>query len=302
MGKTNSDLRRQQMVNLLEETGTLNVGELADRFGVSVVTIRKDLGELEAEGLLERTFGGAVFSHRSRFNRSFLQRTTERREEKQAIAAAALEYVQNGDTIFLDGGTTTLALAQLLKRHVKSVFIITCSVPAALELSSAGYDILLLGGMIARKGLALFGRETLRMIERYRADKAFLGSSGFTIEKGHSTPNPEDAQIKEALIRIADKTHVLADSSKYGHDCLTSFAHLRDVYLTITDNGLARSKADALEAVGARLRIVEVVEKADPNCESAGSTKASAVETPWRHGQLPLHRQGNADSARNRGF
>jgi DeoR/GlpR family transcriptional regulator of sugar metabolism len=302
MGRSDSDLRREQMVNLLEETGTLNVGELADRFGVSVVTIRKDLGELEAEGLLERTFGGAVFSHRSRFNRSFLQRTTERRQEKHAIAAAALEYVQNGDTIFLDAGTTTLALAQLLKRHVKSVFIITCSVPAALELSSAGYDILLLGGLIGRKGLALFGRETLKMIERYRADKAFLGSSGFTIEKGHSTPNPEDAQIKEALIRVADKTLILVDSSKYGHDCLTSFAHLRDVYLTITDNGLARSKAKALEAVGATLRIAEVIEKADPNLGSAGSTKASAVETPSRHVQLPIYRQGNADSAQNRGF
>ena len=147
--------------------------------------------------------------------------------------------------------------------------------------------------MVGKKSLALVGRETLRMIERYRADKAFLGSSGFTTEKGHTTPNPDDAQIKEALIRIADKTHILVDSSKYGHDCLTSFAHLRDVYLTITDNGLARSKAKALEAVGARLRIAEVVEKADSNRESAGSTKASsAAETPSRHGQLPLHRQG----------
>jgi hypothetical protein len=110
---------------------------------------------------------------------------------------------------------------------------------------------------------------------------------------GHSTPNPEDAQMKEALIRIADKTHILVDSSKYGHDCLTSFAHLREVYLTITDNGLARSKAKALAAIGARLRIAEVVEKADSNRESAGTTKSpTAVETPTRNGQLPLHRQG----------
>ena len=293
MGRSDSDLRRQQMVNLLEETGTLNVGELADRFGVSVVTIRKDLDELEAEGLLERTFGGAVFSHRSRFSRSFLQRTMEHRQEKHAIAVAALEYVQNGDTIILDAGTTTLALAQLLKQHVKSVFVITCSVPATLELSSAGYDILLLGGMLGNKSHALLGRETLRMIERYRADKAFLGSTGFTAEMGHSTPNPEDAQMKEALIRIADKTHILVDSSKYGHDCLTSFAHLREVYLTITDNGLARSKAKALAASGARLRIAEVLEKADSNRESAGATNSStAVETPTRNGPLPLHRQG----------
>src|ERR1700751_1787565 len=223
MGRSDSDLRRQQTVNLLEETGTLNVGELADRFGVSVVTIRKDLDELGAEGLLERTFGGAVFSHRSRFNKSFLHRTMEHRQEKHAIAAAALEYVQNGDTIILDAGTTTLALAQLLKRHVKSVFVITCSVPAALELSSAGYDILLLGGMVRNKSLALLGRETLTILERYRADKAFLGSSGFTAKRGHGTSNLADAQIKEAIIRASEQTYVLVDSSKYGHHCLSSF-------------------------------------------------------------------------------
>jgi DeoR/GlpR family transcriptional regulator of sugar metabolism len=293
MGRTDPDPRRQQMLSLLEETGTLNVGELADRFGVSLVTVRKDLDELGAEGLLERTFGGAVFSHRSRFNRSFLQRALEHRQEKRAIAAAALEYIQDGDTIILDAGTTTLCLAQVLKEQVKNVFVITCSVPVALELSSAGYDILLLGGMVRNKSLALLGRETLRIIERYRADKAFLGSTGFTAEMGHSTPNPDDAQIKEALIRIADKTYVLVDSSKYGHNCLTSFAQLRDVQLTITDSGLSRNKAKALEAIGARLRIAEVVEKADLNRESAGTTNAStAVQTPTQNGQLPLRRKG----------
>src|ERR1700751_4775997 len=270
-----TDPRRQQILNILEETGALNVTELADRLGVSLVTIRKDLDDLGAEGLLERTFGGAVFSHPSRFNRSFLQRALEHRQEKRAIAAAALEYIKEGDTIILDAGTTTLVLAQLLRQQVKSVFVITCSVPAALELSNGGYDILLLGGMVRNKSLALLGRETLRIIERYRADKAFLGSTGFTAEMGHSTPNPDDAQIKEALIRIADETYVLVDSSKYAHDCLTRFAHLRDVRLTITDRGLPRSKAKALEANGARLRIAQAVEKADLNRE--------AVETPTRN-------------------
>ena len=130
--------RRQQILNLLEETGSLDVGDLADRFAVSVVTIRKDLDDLDRQGLLQRTFGGAVFSHRSRFNRSFLERTSQHLREKRAIAAAALEYIKDGDTIILDAGTTTLALAQLLKQHVKSAFIITCSLPVALEVSSAG--------------------------------------------------------------------------------------------------------------------------------------------------------------------
>jgi DeoR/GlpR family transcriptional regulator of sugar metabolism len=271
--------RRQQILNLLEETGTLNVGDLADRFAVSVVTIRKDLDELESEGLLHRTFGGAVFSHRSRFNRSFFERAQMQRQEKRAIAAAALGYIKDGDTIILDAGTTTLALAQLLKEQVKSAFIITCSVPVALELSSAGYDILLLGGFVRNKSLALLGRETLTVLDRYRADKAFLGSSGFTAEKGHSTPNPDDAHVKEAIIRVADETYVLVDSSKYGHNCLTSFARLRDVDLTITDSHLSNSKAKSLEAAGATLRIVDV-RGVELNSDTQGATGINEASRP----------------------
>ena len=282
--------RRQQILNLLEETGSLDVGDLADRFAVSVVTIRKDLDDLERQGLLQRTFGGAVFSHRSRFNRSFLERASEHLREKRAIAVAALEYIKDGDTIILDAGTTTLALAQLLKQHVKSAFIITCSVPVALEVSSAGYDILLLGGMIRNKSLALLGRETLWMLDRYRADKAFLGSSGFTIEKGHTTPNPDDAQIKEAIMRVSLEKYVLVDSSKFGDQCLTRFAHLRDVDLTITDSHLPKAKVKALEAAGASLRIVDVGRtelKRDEKDGSLTNGKDSAV-SPSR--TLNLHR------------
>jgi DeoR/GlpR family transcriptional regulator of sugar metabolism len=287
----NVEPRRKQILNLLEETGTLNVSELAGRFGVSVVTIRKDLDDLEAEGLLQRTFGGAVFSHRSRFNRSFLERAQQHRQEKLAIAAAALDYINDGDTIILDAGTTTLALAQLLKEQVRAAFVITCSVPAALEVSSAGYDILLLGGMIRNKSLALLGRETLAIIERYRADKTFLGSTGFTAERGHSTPNPDDAQVKEALMRIADETYVLVDSSKYGHNCLTSFARLRDVDLTITDSHLRRGQAKKLEAAGARLRIADV-KKANLDQAGGASDALTAIQTSSRNNDLPLQRKG----------
>jgi DeoR family transcriptional regulator, fructose operon transcriptional repressor len=91
-------------------------------------------------------------------------------QQKQAIASAAMEYIQDEDTVILDAGTTTFALIQLLKEQLKSAFIITCSVSAALELSSAGYDILLLGGIVRIKSLALLGRETLTVLEHYRAN------------------------------------------------------------------------------------------------------------------------------------
>jgi DeoR/GlpR family transcriptional regulator of sugar metabolism len=282
--------RRQQILNLLEETGSLDVGDLADRFAVSVVTIRKDLDDLEREGLLQRTFGGAVFSHRSRFNRSFLERASQHLPEKLAIAAAALEYIKEGDTIILDAGTTTLALAQVLKTHVKSAFIITCSVPVALEVSSAGYDILLLGGMVRNKSLALLGRETLWMLDRYRADKAFLGSSGFTIEKGHTTPNPEDAQVKEAIMRVSREKYVLVDSSKFGDQCLTRFANLRDIDLTITDSRLPKAKIKALEAAGATLRIVDAG-RTELKRNEKGAALANGEDPRSPSRSLNLHRK-----------
>ena len=285
-----TDRRREQILNLLEDTGTLNVLNLADRFGVSVVTIRKDLDDLESEGLLQRTFGGAVFSHRSRFNKSFLERTRVHQLAKRAIAAAALEYIKDGDTIILDAGTTTLALAQLLKQQVKSAFIITCSVPVALELSSAGYDILLLGGMVRNKSLALLGRETLTILDRYQADKAFLGSSGFTAEKGHTTPNPDDAQIKEAIMRASKERYVLVDSSKYGDHCLTRFAHLRDVDLTITDSHLSKSRVKALEAAGANLRVVHVGEMDSDSDRKGRMGGDGAQQIVPQERALTLHR------------
>jgi DeoR/GlpR family transcriptional regulator of sugar metabolism len=201
-----------------------------------------------------------------------------------------LEYIKDGDTVILDAGTTTLALAQLLKQQVRSAFIITCSVPVALELSSAGYDILLLGGTVRSKSLALLGRETLAVLDRYRADKAFLGSSGFTAEKGHTTPDPDDAQIKEAIMRVSEEIYVLVDSSKCGDQCLTRFAHLRDVDLTITDSHLPKRKAKALEAAGATLRIVDIA-RMDFNRDGKGMAAVDGDQdsaSPSR--TLDLHR------------
>lgn len=122
--------------------------------------------------------------------------------------------------------------------------------------------------------LGLLGRETLTILDRYRADKALLGSSGLTVEKGHSTPNPEDAQIKEAIMRVSDETFVLVDSSKYGYNCLTSFARLPDVDLTITD--LSSSKAKSLEAAGATLRIVDI-RGGDLNSDAKNATAIKEV-------------------------
>ena len=133
---------------------------------------------------------------------------------------------------------TTLALAKVLVGKFRSLFVITNSVPAALELTNAGYELLLVGGQVRNHSMALIGPMGLRNLENYHVDRAFMGTSGITLKHGYSTPDSLDAQMKQAMIRIADKAYVLTDSSKFGHNCIVSFAKSSDIHLTLTDSGI----------------------------------------------------------------
>lgn len=248
--------RRRQILRKLEHEGNVKVENLADRFAVSQVTIRKDLAELEEQGLLQRTYGGAVFSHRSRFNISFIERVQLQAGVKQGIAHAALERIHDGDTIILDGGTTTLSLASALVGRFRSLYVITNSVPAALELARAGYELLLIGGQVRNHSLTLIGPVAVGTLENYHADRAFLGTSGTTLSHGHSTPNPLDAEVKRAMIHSADETYVLTDSSKFGHACLTTYARLDEVSLIITDSNISNRFRDELTKRGIACEVV----------------------------------------------
>jgi DeoR/GlpR family transcriptional regulator of sugar metabolism len=267
-----AEARRRKIIQLLEGEGNVKVEDLAARFEVSQVTIRKDLSELEELGMLQRTYGGAVFSHRSRFNPSFLERLQLRGPEKDVIAQTAAEYIHEGDTIIIDAGSTTLSLARVLVGRFRSLYVITSSVPAALELSHAGYELLLVGGQVRNRSLALIGPTAVRTIEMHHADRAFLGTSGITLTHGHSTPYPFDAEVKQAMIRSADETYILTDSSKFGHACLATFARLEDVHLVITDFGMPREFVEAFSKRNVGFRLI------DPNPpQKQGDQLAEAV-------------------------
>jgi DeoR/GlpR family transcriptional regulator of sugar metabolism len=234
-----TESRHSAIIDLLKQEGKAKVEDLAERLRVSEVTIRKDLTKLEEQGLLERVHGSAIISQRSRFNIAFLERLRLQAPAKNLIAQAALNYIQEGDSIILDAGTTTLALAHALtERRFHSLFVITNSVPAALELSKVGYDIVLVGGQVRNHSLALIGPMTVKNLGNFHVDRAFLGTSGISLDHGYSSPNALDAQVKEAIIRAAEESYILADSTKFGHDCLVSFATLSNIHLILTDSGI----------------------------------------------------------------
>lgn len=262
--------RRRAILDLLETQGEKSVEELARHFGVSQVTIRNDLASLEARGLVQRTYGGAVPVRKVLFNPSFEEKWRHRLEAKQAIARKALSFIQEGDTLILDAGSTTLALARLLKDRFNKLFILTNSIPLALELQGSGLDLMVLGGTMRHHSLALIGPATVRTLAWYRADKAFLGATGVD-ERGYSTPNPLEAETKRAMLEAAGSAYVLADSSKLGRPTLARFADLQEAVL-ITDGEADAGVVAKLRAAGA------VIEVADLGL--TGEAKAKAVAQP----------------------
>jgi DeoR/GlpR family transcriptional regulator of sugar metabolism len=250
------DERRETIVDFLKKQTKISVEELSGRLQVSQVTIRKDLNSLEKRGLIERSHGSAIFSQQSRFNIAFLEKLQLQAREKDMVAKAAASYVHEGDSIVLDSGTTTLSFAKALVGRFKSLFVITNSVPAALELTKAGYDLLLLGGQVRKHSLSLIGPWAVKNLESYHVDRAFIGTSGITLAHGFSTPDSLDAQMKQTMIRIADKAYVLTDSSKFGHNCMVSFAKCSEIHLTLTDSRLPHRFVKEFKQHGLDIRVV----------------------------------------------
>ena len=231
----NTQQRRAQIIETLEARGQVLVEALALEFGVSLVTIRKDLAELESRGLLHRTHGGASWAHRSLFNPSFREKAYLQQAEKQAIARATLELIEEGDSLILDAGSTTHALARAMKKRFRHLHIITNSVPIALELSETGWELLLLGGSMRHHSQALIGPATVRALEPYFADKAIVSATGATVAHGLTTPNDLEAQTKRAMIRAASQVIGIVDSSKLDRVTLASFAALTELSALVTD-------------------------------------------------------------------
>jgi len=249
--------RHKRILDLLGAEGEIKVEKLADRLDVSQVTMRKDLDILETQGLIERIHGSAIFSQRNRFNVAFLEELQTQAAAKKLIAQAAVDYIKEGDSIILDAGTTTYWLAQALAGRFKSLLVITNSLPAAMELSKTGYRILLVGGEVLSHSLALNGPVTVNNLESYHVDRAFLGTSGVSLSHGYSTADSNDADVKEQMIRAAEETYILTDSSKFERNCLVSFADFPDIHLTITDSGISSRVFTEFQKRGIELHIAD---------------------------------------------
>lgn len=242
--------RQQAMARLVGERGRLSVAAIAEEFGVTTETVRRDLSTLERMGLVRRVHGGAVpASSLAIIESGLLERDQANTAEKELIAKAAIEQLPPpGGTVLLDAGSTTIRFASLLPRDHR-LTVITHAVPIAARLAGQPHiDLHLLPGRVRTTTQAAVGSDTVAALSTLRVDAAFLGTNGITVEHGLSTPDHDEAAAKRAMVRAARRVVCLADSSKIGAETVITFASLDDLDTLVTDAGASTADRDAFEA------------------------------------------------------
>jgi DeoR/GlpR family transcriptional regulator of sugar metabolism len=255
-------LRHDAIRRAIELNGRVSIAELTNRLDVSEVTIREDLKYLEGKGVLTRVRGGAVATRGGAMEMPLEETSTTNRAEKMAIAARAAAMIENGQTVIVDVGSTTTELAKALSPELARVVVITNGLNIALILESLpGVSVIVTGGTLRPLQHSLVAPMGTVLLDQLRADVAFLGCNGVDPARGFTNSNIAEAEIKQAMVRSAEKVVFLADHDKIGVVASAFVTDTSGADLLITDDGadpsvLANLRADglAVEVVRAKAR------------------------------------------------
>ena len=251
-----SEERQQKISEMLQGKSSLKVNELSIIFEVSESTIRRDLTEMEDNGLLSRIHGGAVCFNRTSFEPSFKEKEDEMKIEKSSVGKKAASMIETGDTIILDSGTTTLEIAKNIT--ASGITVITNSIDIADILSNKeSIELIVTGGTLRVTTRAMVGSITEKNLQNFRVDKAFIGANGISISDGITTPNFIEAQTKKAMIAVADKVIIVADSSKFNKVSFAVICPIKHVSSIITSFDLNKEIQNEYENSGVEIIINE---------------------------------------------
>jgi len=233
--------RQQRILEEIKNKGAATISELSKNFNVSEMTIRRDLNRLEEEGLIKRTYGGALSLEVATFEPTFQEKDSINIEEKRRIGAVAISIINEGDTIFLTTGTTTMQIVKnLLKsRSHMNLTIVTNSLNNAYELCKLNnIRLFVIGGEVRKKSYAMVMPQIEESLRGIYIDKLFLGINGLSIEYGLTVPNPLEAQFCQLVIRKSKETIVVADHSKFGKVTFAHVVNLGEIDKVITDSAV----------------------------------------------------------------
>lgn len=222
--------RLDQIINLLREKRKVIVKELSSQFGVSEDCIRKDLKILEKEGLIKRTYGGAVLKRIEAENSYILSRTDINYDKKQNIAEKAFDLITPMETIFLDISTTNLLIAQKIAASTKKLTVVTNMIDIVSCFTNNSYvEVVCVGGVYNKNLNGFTGSTAIKAIDKYKFNKAFVGCCGVDmLDKSISTFEIEDGNTKKAILSNSKKSYLVMDSKKFYVDGVYNFATLYD--------------------------------------------------------------------------
>lgn len=238
------------IIERLQQRGIVKLQELVELLGTSESTVRRDLVDLEEQGMLRRIHGGAALPKDNRQEPGMNEKTFKNIQEKDLIARRAARQLRDGDCIFLDAGTTTLKMISYIE--AEQVTVVTNGLSHVEALVGKNIRSYLLGGMMKMHTKAVIGSMAMQNMEQFRFDKCFLGANGVDAQMGYTTPDPEEALIKRRAKELSGAAFILADSSKLGEVLFARMFDLEDAYL-ITD-----AVPDALrESLTHKTKIIE---------------------------------------------
>ena len=253
--KLKIDIRRDRILELLRQTGKVQVSELSKELGATPVTIRNDLDALERDGYLVRIQGGALLRARSADNWTGAEQAISCLEEKQAIAKAVVAQIPDGSTLFLNSGTTTHCIAAALKDR-RNINVVTNSLAVAMELGKQPLiHVLLLGGEINTQHGFTYGIDAEEQLRRYQAGWAILSVDGISAKGGVTSFHAEETTIDRMMIERSKHVIIAADDTKISR---TGFTHICDIgpsVKLVTDQKCSRDALEELESLGMQIEL-----------------------------------------------
>jgi len=263
--------RRSRLLDIIRVSGFAALDELVRELGVSESTVRRDLDALEEQGSAKRTHGGVLYSGGMPRLAEFDERQPANWAAKRAIAVTAAAVIDDGETVLLDGGTTTYEVARLLVG--RSLQVVTNSLPVAnLFASEARTDLVLLGGYVSPRTGVCLGPYANELLGRLHVTTTVLSAAGIS-EEGLFNAHLLLAETEQAMLRAASRVMVVADSSKFGRKSLTLVSGLEAIDIVVSDEGLTQRWRDTVTAAEADLRIATVA-------EGSGMRTTHSQETP----------------------
>ena len=248
MGLSPQERQKRMLDTLL--LGGMSVQELVTEFGVSEITIRRDLALLERQGKLLRVHGGAMMNQKVAYEFSFREKERRNRGAKEAIGRAAARLVEAGDAIYIDTGTTALEVARNL-RAVSPQIIVTVNLSVAAEyVGQEDIRVIVAGGELGARSPDVYGELALSNLADFRVDLAFLGCDGFDVERGSSATDVRSAAVSRLMIKNSKRAYLVADSSKFGAASLYRVTSLEQLAGVVTDDKISDEARKSIEKMG----------------------------------------------------